>query len=1123
MSRNLYWGTAFFLAVLLLVPPFYLGPAVSLLVLGTLLLGLLAWMTMVFDQERLAQMPFGPPLLLLLAVQTLAVIFSHDPAYSLNPFSRELSFLLVFLLAAMLARHIRSVRPMLVLFFTLGVLLAVYGIYQHAAGLVQSYQDIYAAQQPNGSLEQAVADRLLSRRAFSLFTYPNLLAGFLALLLPLGFSLLTTTTRRWAAWAYGLGIVLMVTGVYASGSLGGWICAMAGLACYFYLRRVFAVPSSAARAMPLRVWLAGGLLALLGAATIFISRGPYAFWSDATARACNWASALRIGWDHFITGVGPGMFGVVFPDYQLTQGYYVRFGHNFFLHAFAETGFLGAGAWVWLLAAIGRQVIGWMRDCKNEKQKHLVAGLLAGTGAMLLHALMDVDLNFMKTGIGFWFLLGTCVGLSACRRGAPQQLSAPFEQVVRWGLGAVGILVLWKGGKSLLVEGVLYGAVSLLALIFLIGKIDSLSSWYQLLKRVPLRWPLATLLVWGVLSALVSLHPAGAISGIILGVVGLMVYSITVQAHRPGQLLARVLLLGTSGMAVAALIQAGFRPDMRVTAGWPNANLLAAFLAMGFLSCLALFVLSRNRLKERMLYALGSLVNFFALLATGSLAGVANVTAGSVLLLVWVKRRQSAYFTFSLLALLLMVALVFMLPFQTGRRLSDLRHYGGQLYERWQLSTSALQMTANRPLAGYGPGNFSRAFERFNFPNIRGLSRFGMQAQFAHNEFLQTMAETGIPGGLFLLWLIWGVLAHLRRQLRNPATEEDVNEDEHLIRAAAWCALTGAAVQALFDFNWHPPALFLWYMMLLGVAVAPSVRGRAEGEKSVLDLSAWRKRVWEMSRQPVVIVLVVLLLAATTAATRPLLSQYLEQLGIAHRYKQDLKAADREFQRALAVHPFSAQTYDQLGQIRIDFYAMMGSENWFQLSEWAFRKALALDGLDAFIHRHLGSLYALKAVRLPEDQKQQQYNMAEREYLLALEKSPRKALLYFELGNVLRDAGRMDAAEKAWMQAVELEPNYAAALSNLGVVQEMRGDFDGAESSYRKALKTKEIAPGARSKYEMELLVLNWAVVHYNLGNLMERQGRWQEARTEYKEALDLEPDNSIVQKRLRNLDKIMP
>jgi tetratricopeptide (TPR) repeat protein len=1120
MSRNLYWGVALFVGAMLLLPPSMQGQALSFFVLGTLLIGLVAWIALAFDQEKFSQLIFGPALLLLLLVEAIVIIASRDPAQSLNPFSHQLAYLLLFVLAYMLARHRRSVRTAIVAFFTLGVLFATYGLYQHVIGLLDTYQQVFSQNAPQGVVEQEIANRLLSRRAFSLFTYPNLFAGFIGMLVPIGFSLLLTANRQWKVWLYCLGIVFLVMGLYVSASLGGWLAASVGMAIYFYLLQKRYQPG---KGIPLRVWVAGGILALLGTGILFWIRGPQSIVSDGIARMANWSSALHMGWEHLLTGVGPGMFGIVFPDYQLEQGYYVRYAHNFILHKFAETGLLGLGAFLWFLVLIGKQLIEHFNTSLTRSQHVLALGLISGVVVGLLHACVDLDLNFMKTSLLFWFFLGTALGYATRRMEPPVLPNAPFEQLVRWGLGALGILVLWKGGKSLPVEGLLYWSTAFLLLVFFAGKMETLTSWSQWVKRIPLRWPLGMFLVWGVLAALVSGHPAGAISGLTLGLVGLIIYSLTVWSPRSAIVLTRVMIFSAAGLAVVALYQAGANSAIRVTAYWPNANLLAAMLAMGFLGSLVNFIFAATNSKRRLIFALITLLLFFALLATGSIGGALNIVVGSVVLMFWIRRRQPNYFTFGLLALALLIVLIFILPFQTGGRLADFQNYRSQVYERIQLANSAVQMVANRPITGFGPGNFKHAFERFNFPNVRGLSRYGKQAQFAHNEFLQVVAIMGLPGGVILLWLLWLLFIHMRRQIRatNPDDLETDIEDGKA-RMVAWCALVGGLAQGLVDFNWHPPALFIWYIILLGIAVSPIVRLRVE-EQSWLDVGAWLGRFQALSRQPVLVLLLFVLIATATASVRPLISQYLENMGAAHRYKQDLKAADREFRRALAVHPFSSRVYDQLGQIRVDFYAVVDAENWFQLSEWAFKKSLKLNTLDAFIHRHLGVLYGLKASRVPEEDQQRQYDLAERQYRLGIEKSPRKALLYFELGNLLRDANRMDAAERAWIQALEYEPNYAAALSNLGVAQEMRGDFESARTHFLRALEVKILSPNAHGKYELELLSLNWAIIHHNLGHVLESQGKWEEAKHQYQEVLALEPENPAARKRLEKLKKILP
>ncbi|MCD4812258.1 O-antigen ligase family protein [bacterium] len=1123
MSQKLYWGLAILVGLLVCFPAFLAGKAAAVLVLGTLLLGVFAWLLLAFDQDRFSQMGFGPALLLFLFISIITVMASTDPASSINPFSTEISMLLVFLLAYLLARQMRTVRPVLAGLLGLGIILAAYGFLQHIQGMLDTYQHFFGQTPPENRVEQEIANRLLSRRAFSLFTYPNLLAGFIALLLPLGFSFMLTTRRRGLGWLWGAGVVVMVMGLYVTGSVGGWLAAVAGIGMFFFLiqRKIFQDKKTA---MPWSVWIAGALLAVSGAVILILVRNPESFFNDIITRLANWGSAFRMGWDHSLTGVGPGLFGVVFPDYQTENGYYVRYAHNFLLQRFSETGLLGLTALLWFLFTLTRQACqSFGREMMTNQRLYIIA-VFSGVTAVFLHACIDLDLNFVKTSVLFWFLLGSGLGLVAPKKNTAEPIQIPYERLLRLGLAGIGVMVLWKGGKSLPVEGLLYIGTGLLLVLFFIGRTDNYASWWQLMKRIPLRWPLSIFMVWAILSAMVSLHPAGAIPGMTLAASGLLLYMLTVLTPRTGHYLIRTAGAAAVIIALVALSQMIFQPGMRVDVQWPNPNLLAAFFAMGLLVNIITLIFSARTNAERMGSALGVLIVFFAMLATGSMGAVLNSIAGLGVILFWIKVRKPRYFKFVALVFGLFLILAIVLPFQTGGRLLDLKGYKAQTYERVQILKSSSRMIFHRPVTGFGPGNFSQAFERYSFPNIRGLSRFGKIAQFAHNEPIQLMVVTGIPGGLLLVWISWILLIHFRRQSRAPVPlEGTVDASEQVSRIAAWSVLAGAAVHGLVDFNWHLPGLFIWYMMLLGIAVAPMSRWRTEENISLLDIGAWRSRLGKLCCQPFPVLLVLVVIAISLASIRPLVSHYLQNLGEAQRYKQDLKAADREFQRALSVHPLSSKAYDALGQIRVDFYAMVGSETWFRLSDWAFQKAYDLNGMNAYIHRHMGGLYKLKAAKSLGEEKAEYYDRAERQYLLGIEKAPQKALLYFELGNLLRDAGRMDSAERAWREAIALEPNYAAAHSNLGVALEIRDELIDAEKSYRRALDVKVFAAGAEGKYELELLTLNWAVVHSNLGHLYEQQARWIEAYTEYKKVLVLEPENALAQKRLENLQRILP
>jgi tetratricopeptide (TPR) repeat protein len=1107
----------------LFMPPDWESPMAALCVLGAALfgLGVLLWLgdgNPGGDRE----ISFGPAFLALLAAWGGAALFAADKSLSLNTLALTLSLWLVFFLALFLTRSLRHLRQYLGWLLLAAALLSAFGLYQYAGGLSETYATLFGSRAPQGFFERELAGRLLSGRAFSLFVYPNVFAGFLAMLLPLGLALWMSARRPAASWLWGAVLVLLLAGLFSTQSLGGWLAAVLGVGLFYILLADEHALHNGQR-WSLGLWFTG-LLFILGGLWLMVNhRGPAAAWEGLSQRWVHWKIAGAMLRQHPLLGVGPGLFGAEYAHYQTGGENYARYAHNVLLQTAAETGLAGLAALAYFLFRLVQYFRRGLAAWKTHPRRVYVVGLMAALAAAVAHALGDVDFNFVKNAASVMLLFGMLAGLlrpvfaaGTEPAGALNKKSSPgtlgLAGSLTLGLGAVLLAVLWRGGHSLPLAAGVYWSLGLLGMVWMVSvPATARLPW----PPSPLRWWLVALWVWGIVSAALSLHPAAAVPGLTLGLAGLLALELC-RAWAPKSFYLLWVLAGSAFiLGVMALAGAWKTPGVRVSLLWPNPNLLAAFLAMGLLACLGLLLLLPWGRWGRSCLGSAALVTGLGLLATGSLGAWLNFLAGLGLLALWTVRQRRRFWPWIAAAVLLLLALTWALPFGPGAHWHKPRDYAGPVYERLHMASAAMQMGGDFPLTGVGPGNFGDMFERYSFPNIRGLSRFGKVADFAHSEPLQILAVLGIPG-LAILLVLAGLVFLRVRELWENASAATWTWPQAVPYVAA-TALLGAAVQGLVDFNWHSPALWLWCMALLGILfVKKSEAPAAAADAAVLSA----RRVWQ---QPRALILLLVGGSALLGATRPLLSAYYLAQGEAQQFKNNLKNAAGEYQRALVVHPFSSEAYDRLGQTQADFYATTGAEHWFSLAEWAYAKALSLNGLNPYIHRHLGQLYGLKASHLSGSGRQRYYLQAMDQYREAQRKAPHQAFLVFELGNVARDAGLLEEAEANWHKAVELEPHYAAAWSNLGVVQEMRADTRAAEASYRRALELKWLAPGVQDKYEIDLLALNWAVVHYNLAQLLERQGRWQEARQQYAEVLHLEPQNLQAQKRWQSLKKIFP
>jgi len=109
----------------------------------------------------------------------------------------------------------------------------------------------------------------------------------------------------------------------------------------------------------------------------------------------------------------------------------------------------------------------------------------------------------------------------------------------------------------------------------------------------------------------------------------------------------------------------------------------------------------------------------------------------------------------------------------------------------------------------------------------------------------------------------------------------------------------------------------------------------------------------------------------------------------------------------------------------------------------------------------------------------------------ALQLKPNFAFAHNNLGNVLRDQGRLEEAEAQYRRALKLDPNNPIAHNNLGNALRDQDRLEEEEACYRQALK---LEPG-------------YALAHCNLGFALQAIGRFDESLECHRRAIALKPD----------------
>jgi tetratricopeptide (TPR) repeat protein len=131
-------------------------------------------------------------------------------------------------------------------------------------------------------------------------------------------------------------------------------------------------------------------------------------------------------------------------------------------------------------------------------------------------------------------------------------------------------------------------------------------------------------------------------------------------------------------------------------------------------------------------------------------------------------------------------------------------------------------------------------------------------------------------------------------------------------------------------------------------------------------------------------------------------------------------------------------------------------------------------------------------------------DLLESDLLIILQSDPDHANALNALGYTLADRGlRIDEAQKYVERAYELKPNDPAVMDSMGWIHFRKGNYAEAENYLRKALN-----------------LMDDAEIIGHLGELLWAQGNYEEARNLLREAMDRHPEDSYIQKLIKQFSE---
>jgi putative inorganic carbon (HCO3(-)) transporter len=304
--------------------------------------------------------------------------YIHEARLAFEPF---MAFLIILLLVDDDAGGLlRELIPHLVLAATI---VALIGVYQY----------LRKVPVPAQWLDKDTETGIISTRAFSLFGSPNVLAGYLETILPLGVYLTLIRTRWYEKVAAAGCVLIMGSGFLLTLTRAAWLSAAGSFFVgLLMLKPILAAGFAAAGA---------GVLAIVPTFRLRMTNllsSTYVDKSNNLGRLFRWRQAFVNLSDHPLFGSGLGTFG---GSAAQKYGYFTGISmDSVWIRVLTETGMLGFVAFVsWMASAFACVATRFFRS-KDRLWLFASTGLLA----LLINLFTDNLLNSWAISLLVWTL-----------------------------------------------------------------------------------------------------------------------------------------------------------------------------------------------------------------------------------------------------------------------------------------------------------------------------------------------------------------------------------------------------------------------------------------------------------------------------------------------------------------------------------------------------------------------------------------------------------------------------------------------------------------------------------------------------------------------------------------------
>lgn len=342
-----------------------------------------------------------------------------------------------------------------------------------------------------------------------------------------------------------------------------------------------------------------------------------------------------------------------------------------------------------------------------------------------------------------------------------------------------------------------------------------------------------------------------------------------------------------------------------------NPNMLAGYLVMAFPLIVGKMLKSAGM---KWVYFLSGFLVLLCLFLTGSAGGIISLFCGLFIFLALMRRKIRRLVP---LLILIFFAIIFLKSRETG------------FLNRVDWWKTAFRISFHNPL-GVGAGSFGKVFLKYKIGKMNTL--------YAHNHFLQVLAEQGIFGFFFFVFLL---LKFFKTSAKEIGGE--------ISKAGIIAAISGILFHNFIDYNLCIPvnAILFWTLLGLGCPFSGKEYKLFSGLKKL----------------PVKLFILYLTLFAGFQVLRPFLSSRRFCFGMNFLEKGKLEEAGGNLEKAVALDPLSGYSHAGLAGFFVTQYQINKEGSYIDEAITEMKRAIKIERYNPEFRSDLSWLYMMKGDR----------------------------------------------------------------------------------------------------------------------------------------------------------------